>query len=401
MGASAQGGVQPYNYQGGNDVFSNASAGLNQAMQGTQQGMGYQPMNVQAPMAYGQGYNAAMAGAQGYNAANAMSQGYNAANVAGVSPITAQNVNAGQIAGTNLGSYTNPYEAQVVQNSLSDIDRARQMQANELAAQAQKAGAFGGSRAALMQSELGRNALQQAAQTSAQLRQAGFQTAQQLAGQDIASRMQADLANQGANLQAQNMTGQFGMQAQLANQAAQNAAGQFGAGAFNTAALQNAASQNQARQFGAGAFNTAGLQNAAAMNQAGQFGAGAMNTANLANQNAMLQAQQLNQAAGLQGAQQRLGAASQMGNLANLGFGMGQQTQAMQQQSGTIAQAINQALIDAAKGQFGGFTGAPAQSLGYMASALGATPASSTTTNSRNPGLFDYLTLGATALGGK
>lgn len=383
------------------NVFQQASAGLNQAMQGTQQGMNYQPMNVQAPMAYGQGYNASIAGAQGYNAANARSQGYNAANVAGVSPITAQNVNAGQIAGTNLGAYTNPYESQVVQNSLSDIDRARQMQANELAAQAQKAGAFGGSRAALMQSELGRNALQQAAQTSAQLRQAGFQNAQQLAGQDIASRMQADLANQGANLQAQNMTGQFGMQAQLANQAAQNAAGQFGASAFNTAALQNAAAQNQARQFGAGAFNTAGLQNAAAMNQAGQFGASAMNTANLANQNALMQAQQLNQSAGLQGAQQRLGAASQMGNLANLGFGIGQQTQAMQQQSGTIAQAINQALIDAAKAQFGGYTGAPAQSLGYMASALGATPSSSTTTNARQPGLFDYLTLGATALGGK
>ena len=321
MGASAQGGVQPYNYQGGNDVFSNASSGLNQAMQGTQQGMSYQPMNVQA----GQGQ---------------------AALVGGAPMVNAQNVQAGQIASTNLGAYTNPYESQVVQNSLNDIERARQMQANQLAAQASAAGAFGGSRAALMQSELGRNSLNQAAQTAAQLRQAGFQNAQQLAGQDIGYGLQANLANQGANLQAGTTNAQLRQAANLANQGAYNNMTQF----------------------------------------------------NLGNQ---MTAQQLNQAAGLQGAQQRLGAASQMGNLANLGFGMGQQTQAMQQQSGTIAQAINQALIDAAKGQFGGFTGAPAQSLGYMASALGATPASSTTTNSRNPGLFDYLTLGATALGGK
>lgn len=250
MGASAQnaGGVQQQNYQGGNDVFSNASAGLNQAMQGTQQGMNYQPMNI----------------------------------------------GAGQIAGQTM-QYMNPYENQVVGQTLQDLERARQMQANQLDAQASAAGAFGGSRQALMQSELGRNFLNQAATSAGQLRQAGW--------------------NQGQNL--------------------------------------------------------------------------------------AMQAAQANQGAGLQGAQLRLGAANQQGNLANLGFGMGQQTQAMQQQSGTIAQAINQALIDAAKAQFGGYTGAPAQSLGYMASALGATPASSTTTNSRNPGLFDYLTLGATALGGK
>jgi hypothetical protein len=56
-------------------------------------------------------------------------------------------------------------------------------------------------------------------------------------------------------------------------------------------------------------------------------------------------------------------------------------------------------LIDAAKGQFAGYQGAPAQSLSYMAQALGATPTPTTTTQSRQPGLFDYLTLGAQTAG--
>ena len=331
------------------NVFQQAAAGLNQAMAGTQQGMMYAPMNV------GVG-NAAtsLAGSQGYNAAQA-----------GYAPqVNAQNVQAGQIAGTNLGAYMNPYESQVVQSSLSDIDRARQMQANDLAAQATRAGAFGGSRAALMQSELGRNALQQAATTSAGLRQAGFQNAQQLAGQDIAARMQADLANQGANLQAGSLNANLAQGINLANQGALNTAGQFGASAANQAALANQAARNQMAQY------------------------------NVSNQ---LQAALANQSAGLQGANMRLGAANQMGNLANLGFGIGQQTQAMQAQSGALSQAVNQALIDAAKAQYAGYTGAPAGSLSYMASALGATPGVSTTTQSKSPGLFDYLTLAALA----
>jgi uncharacterized membrane protein YeiB len=124
------------------------------------------------------------------------------------------------------------------------------------------------------------------------------------------------------------------------------------------------------------------------MNQAGQFGA----------QNAMT-AQQLNQSAGLQGAQQRLGAASQMGNLAGQAFDMGQQATANLQGVGLQQQAIQQALIDAAKGQYAGYTGAPATALGYLTQALGASPQPSTTTESKQPGLFDYLTMAATAYG--
>ena len=96
---------------------------------------------------------------------------------------------------------------------------------------------------------------------------------------------------------------------------------------------------------------------------------------------------------GLQGSSQRLGAAAQLGNVANLGFGMGQTLTQNLAQQGALQQGLQQALLDAAKQQYAGYTGAPATSIGYVTSALGATPVPQTTTTSKQPGLFDWLTL--------
>lgn len=96
--------------------------------------------------------------------------------------------------------------------------------------------------------------------------------------------------------------------------------------------------------------------------------------------------------------QARLNAAGQLGNLSQQGFNMGQSLNQQSFQQGLAQQAMNQALIDAARQQYAGFTGAPSQSLQYTTAALGATPTptSQSQTTSRNPGLFDYLTMGAT-----
>ena len=56
---------------------------------------------------------------------------------------------------------------------------------------------------------------------------------------------------------------------------------------------------------------------------------------------------------------------------------------------------MQQALIDAGKQNFAGYTGQPQQSIGYVTQALGATPVPQTKTTTKQPGLFDYLTLGA------
>ena len=417
---------------------------LGQAATGTAAGMGITPINVQAAQAGSQGYTAQNAAAQGYTAQGytaekaaaeraaaerATAQGYDAERIAGVGPVTSERVQAGQLAGTSLDPYFNPYENQVVQQSLSDLERQRLMQQNLGGAQAQAAGAFGGSRQGIAEAETNRAFAEQAARTASGLRQAGFTQAQQAAQQDIATRMQAGLANQATGLQAATTTANLGQQAQMANQAAANQAGQFGAQAQNVAGLQNAQlgtqaalqnaqlgtqaslanqaamnqaaqfgaqAQNQAGQFGAQAQNVAALQNAAAQNQAAQFGAGASNQAALANQQAMMQAQTANQAAGLQAGGQRLQAAGQLANIGNLGFGMVQDVQQGISQAGLAQQAANQALIDAGRAQYAGYTGAPLQALQTQLGAFGGSQTNAQTqTTSKQPGLFDYLQLGA------
>ena len=97
--------------------------------------------------------------------------------------------------------------------------------------------------------------------------------------------------------------------------------------------------------------------------------------------------------------QQQLNAAGQLGNLSQQGFGMGQAINQQQQQFGTMQQAINQALIDAARNQYAGFAGAPGQSLSYPLAAVGAANmGQQTQTAQNNPGLFNYLSLGLSAL---
>lgn len=485
-----------------------------------------------------QGYSATNADSTGYDSVDSTSTGYGAERLGSTPTVGAGSVQSGLLANTDLSNYMNQYDDAVVDNTLSDLERARQIQRQNIGANATAAGAFGGSRHALREAENNRNFYEQAAQTSAQLRQSGFNNAQQMGLTDIGNTMRADLANQGANLQADSLTAnlaqqgnmanqsaanqaaQFGAQSQnqaslanqaarnrasefgasaqnqasLANQAAQNRASEFGASAANTAALTNAAAANQAsqfgaaaanqaarqasqqqqqanmfgaqaanaasadnqralnqaRQFGAQAGNTASLANQQALNQAGQFGAQALNTASLANQAAINQASQFgaqagntaslanqaalnqarqfgaqasntaslanqnarnnmgqfnaqqrqaaqmaNQNAGLAGSQQRLNAGNQLGNLSNLGFGMGQTLTRNLAQDGAMKQGLNQLLIDAARNQFNQYSNQPFKDVGLISAALGQSPVPQTTTTSKQPGLFDYLTLGA------
>ena len=487
------------------------------------------------------GYTAQQTGAQGFTAAGVDSTGYGAERAGPSREVGANNVQSGLLADTDLSRYINQYDDAVVDNTLSDLDRARVIQKQNIGANATAAGAFGGSRHALREAENNKNFYDQAAKTAASLRQTGFTNAQQMGLSDIQNTMQGDLANQGANLQADslsanlaqqtalanqnagntanqfgaqaanqaalaasaqqqqasqfgaqaanqarnlnqaanNQAAQFGAssnnaaalanqastnqgnqftsaaanQAALANQNAANQANQFGAQAGNTAALANQAALNQAGQFGASAYNTAGLANQAAQNQAGQFGANAFNNSSLANQNAFNQAAQFgaqafntgsladqaavnnarqfsanamnnsslanqsqannmgqfnaqqrmaaqmaNQNGQLAGSQQRLNAGNQLANLGNLGFGMGQTLNRNMAQDGAMRQGLNQLLIDAARNQFNNYRNQPYSDVGLISAALGQSPVPQTTTTSKTPGLFDYLSLGASAM---
>jgi hypothetical protein len=100
----------------------------------------------------------------------------------------------------------------------------------------------------------------------------------------------------------------------------------------------------------------------------------------------------------MQGFNTALGAAQNqqgmMSQLAGQGFGFGQQIGQQQMQQGGLQQGLMQSLIDSARGQYGGFTGAPSQSLAGPMAALGAANmGQQTQTQRQQPGLFNYLSL--------
>jgi hypothetical protein len=80
----------------------------------------------------------------------------------------------------DIERFFNPYQEQVVQGALGDIERTRQMQEQANMAQATAARAFGGSRQGVVSGMTNEAALRQAATTGAQLRSAGFNTAANL-----------------------------------------------------------------------------------------------------------------------------------------------------------------------------------------------------------------------------
>mgnify|MGYP003629704657 FL=1 len=149
-------------------------------------------------------------------------------------PRGAINTLAGQSAPTLLGAdinaYQNPFNTQVIDQSLSDLDRARQMALGGDQDRAISAGAFGGSRSGILEAETNRAFADQAARTSSGLRQAGFNQAQRAAESDIGREMdnrrfQAGLQSGllGDQYQTLGLLGNMGSQQQNLQQTGLNA----------------------------------------------------------------------------------------------------------------------------------------------------------------------------------
>lgn len=104
-----------------------------------------------------------------------------------------------------IGSF-NPYEEQVVQQSLADIGRQGQIERNRLRADSVGAGAFGGSRQGIAEQELNRNVLQEMGRTSGNLRSAGFNEMmnRRLQGSELLGKLGVQQA--GIGELAQNLT---------------------------------------------------------------------------------------------------------------------------------------------------------------------------------------------------
>ena len=87
--------------------------------------------------------------------------------------------------------FMNPFENQVVQQTMQDIATQGAKAQNQLAGSGVASGAFGGSRFGVAQADLAGKTLEQQARSAGQLRQQGFQQAQQAAQR--AAQLQAGL----------------------------------------------------------------------------------------------------------------------------------------------------------------------------------------------------------------
>ena len=156
---------------------------------------------------------------------------------------------AGTGAGT-VASYMSPYQQQVIDTTLAEFDRQRQIQEQAIAQSALRAGAFGGGREGVQLAEFQSASDRNRAATQAQLLQQGYGQAQAARQQDLQNL--SGLASQQAAL-AQSQLGLGQAKSGLAAQQAALASGQLGLGTAQQALAQSQLAQG-AFQQGLGGF---------------------------------------------------------------------------------------------------------------------------------------------------
>lgn len=143
--------------------------------------------------------------------------------------------------------FMDPFQQEVIDASLRDISRAGEMERQKLSDAAVGAGAFGGSRDALLQAEQYRGQMQQMADTAARLRSAGFQQAQQAGMGAFEAARGRDLGIAGLIGQAGGQIGGLATQGQA--QAGQDIATLQGLGAMSQAQQQAAFDAQRATEL--------------------------------------------------------------------------------------------------------------------------------------------------------
>ena len=185
---------------------------------------------------------------------------------------------AGQaFANPNVNQFMNPYQQQVVDATIRDVGIAAQIGLNNIGAQAQRSGAYGGSRQGVMEAEALKGFNQQALDQVSRLNQQGFNNAMNNAFRS-ASGLQgigSQAFNMGQAINQQQMR-QGAMQQQLMQNlinAGKNQYNQFASAPTNKLGLPLAAlgatplpeTQTTDRQLGIMDYLTAGAQMYAGM----------------------------------------------------------------------------------------------------------------------------------------
>ena len=234
------------------------------------------------------------------------------------------NVDAQKFGQQDAQDYMSPYQQNVTNFQKEEAVRDYSRQLPGMGAQATGAGAFGGTRHALVAAEGQRNLQNQLGGIQAMGSQNAYLNAQQQFNADQARRMQAQASNQGAYGQMQGL----GMQQNLL---------------ANQQAMQNAAQRAQ--------YGLAGQQSGEASRQ---FGANY----------------------GLQNRQQALAAAGQLGSLGQQQYAQQQGINAAQQQAGAQLQAQEQQGLANKYQDFLNQQNYPYKQLGFMSDIMRGTPTS-------------------------
>lgn len=183
----------------------------------------------------------------------------------------------------DISAYQSPYTQQVIETALGDIRREQDIAQRRAQEGAIRAGAFGGSRSAIMEAEATRPYVEQAARTAAGLRQAGFEQAQAAAQRDLARQQElgifgAGQAQQRALQQAQLgqqvgiLGAELGQQRRMQQAQLQQQRQLAGLDIAGRAALRQPELEMQSRAQRAGLLGGLQAEQAARLGQLGQIG---------------------------------------------------------------------------------------------------------------------------------
>jgi hypothetical protein len=293
------------------------------------------------------------------------------ATAAGADRGAVQNVSTGPITADQISAYFNPYQSSVVDATNADLQRQKAIDQLNNAAAATKAGAFGGTGAAVLSSLTNDNYTRQMATADANLNSQGYNTALAAAQADVARKLTADQGNQNIDLGVATTNAGLLNTTNLANASTLNSQAALNSGYEQQANLANAAAGNQNAQFNTSLANATDLANASAANSAAQFNAGQD-----------LAAQQANQQAGLNANSQAISAGGLLGNLSNE-----QQSQAITNagllgQVGDAQQAQSQKELSAALQAYQDGQALTQQQQAMVNSALALLPVTGTVSDS-------------------
>ena len=234
----------------------------------------------------------------------------------------------------DIGAYQSPYQQQVIETAMQDIQRQADIARGGAQERAIRAGAFGGSRSAILEAESQRPFAEVMARTAAEQRERGYGQALRAAESDIARQQQLGI---------------------------------FGAGQEQQRALQQAQLGQQAGIFGAELGQQRRMQQATLEQQRQLAGLDIAGRAALTQPQLEMQARA--QRAGLLGGLQ----AQQLRGLGLLG-GIGAQQQALQQRA-----------IEAQRGEFARALAYPQQQLGLLATGVSGVQPTITQTGGYRP----------------